>query len=124
MIPILTKHLTEHPLYYDEDEWGKDSPIPWQCKCRWVPTPDPILDLDMDDAEQQHAEHVAATFQAALDAAGATTRTEWYAELPDGLATTARRRKAEEWSESEGGAGIFHRMVVSMPWQTAEEVEE
>ena len=101
MIPTLTKHLTEHA-------W---SIIRFECRCGEL--------VDIDD----HPAHVASTFQAALDAAGATTRTEW-AMLRGSLRVGGvhdTRSGAEYYADP--GDVLVSRTVVTMPWQPAEEVE-
>ena len=115
MIQILTEHLAEHHAEYDTDTYH------FVCRCgaRWI-----ALREDYDAQIAKHAAHVAATFQAALDAAGATTRTEWGVKMPsvpiiEGFDIDG----AEEEAEILGGV-VVSRMVVTMPWQPAEEVEE
>ena len=120
MIPILTKHLTEHHAEYDTDTYH------FVCRCgaRWI-----ALREDYDAQIAKHAAHVAATFQAALDAAGATTRTEWGVEIPSGTVCPVvdESEAHNEWLRTERAFDIrcevVSRTVVTMPWQPAEEVE-
>ena len=107
MIPILTKHLAEHII--DEPNFA--------CSCGWEAGPGDTWPA-----------HVAETFQAALDAAGATTRTEWGVQYPNGVRVHETRDRAEHdrrMTEEflDIPQTVVSRTVVSMPWKPAEEVE-
>ena len=123
MIPILTKHLTEHHMTS-----GGDYPI--VCRCgEWAAVNPDMVDI----IAQSHAAHVAATFQAALDAAGATTRTEWGVNVrtcgndrtdwSDGLVSFGENQSRAKTDLRRYGGTLVSRTVVTMPWQPAEEVE-
>ena len=107
MIQILTKHLTEHL------NRGYDREYRTRCSCGAT-----------FDSPYDHAAHVAATFQAALDAAGATTRTEW-GIVPggDNPVTHLLREEYARHVSATQGVPVVSRTVVTMPWQPAEEVE-
>ena len=123
MIPILTKHLTEH-YYLTSTSEGAAHEGTWSaiCQCGTTLT----TDAHEADVESLHAAHVADTFQAALAAAGATTRTEWGYDVrtvdddPDVI--RCDRERAERIAKRQGFAFVS-RTVVSMPWQPAGEVE-
>ena len=122
MIPILTKHLGRHGKITTKRSKGYTV----RCTCS---------EMDADgwsahvtttvDALRAHHTHVAATFQAALDAAGATTRTEWCI-VPGGdipVTPLLREEYARHVSATQG-VPLVSRTVVTMPWQPAEEVED